>query len=131
MLDQKRVAAMSKMSIYSKGESKKDIKICEYYKFDYISYNVIITSLWLMLIYAGIAACYCVVNIELMLHILLENELKSFLMKLLYGMIGTWLLFGIPSFFVYKAKFEKSQINAQKYYKELYKVNRFYAKEEQ
>lgn len=131
MLNEKRITSMCRMNLYSKGRYKKDVQICEYYKYDYISLNIIITSLWLMFIYAAIAVLYCLVNIDFTLNILMEDELKSFIYKMVIGLVAVWFAFGIPTFFIYRDKYQNAQENAQKYYKELYKVNRMYAKEEQ
>ncbi len=131
MLNEKKIAAMTKMSIYSKGKNKKDLDICEYFKYDYVTHHILITLLWVALIYCGVAAVVCVLNIEYMLEILIDNELYSFLMKLAAGLGSIWLIFTVVCFFIYKKQYEKAQENTQKYYKELYRLNRLYAKEEE
>lgn len=130
MLNEKRIASMAKMSIYSEGENKKNLAICEYYKYDYITVNIIITLLWVALIYAGAVVVYCTLNLETVLVILAEDELYMFLMKLGLLLAGIWSIFATIGFWVYKTQYEKAQISTQRYYKELYKLNRLYAKEE-
>lgn len=73
MLNEKRIAAMTKMSIYSKGENNKDLAICKYYKYDYITLNILITLLWVALIYVAVVLGTCVLNIEGTLEMLLED----------------------------------------------------------
>lgn len=131
MLSEKRIVSMTKMSIYNKGECKKDIEICQYYKYDYVSMNIIITLLWVGLIYVAFAGVVAIINIDNTLDILLEDELKRFLYNHMFGLMAVWGVLGALSFFAYKTRYENAQNNAQKYYKELYKVNKFYAKEEQ
>lgn len=131
MLNEKRIASMTKMSIYSKGKSKRDLDICEYFKYDYITLNMLITLLWIAVIYAGVVAVGCLLNIQVILDVLLEDELFLFLMKIGLGLLGVWSAFAGICFFVYKSQYERAQENAQKYYKELYKLNRLYAKEEE
>lgn len=53
-----------------------------------------------------------------------------FLAKFGISLLIIWTVFAVISFGVYKVQYEKAQINTQKYYKELYKINRLYAKEE-
>lgn len=130
MLNEKRIAAMTKMSIYSKGENNKDLAICKYYKYDYITLNILITLLWVALIYVAVVLGTCVLNIEGTLEMLLEDELYMFLAKFGISLLIIWTVFAVISFGVYKVQYEKAQINTQKYYKELYKINRLYAKEE-
>lgn len=131
MLNERRIASMTKMSIYSKGKNKKDLDICEYYKYDYITLNILISLLWVALIYAGFVAIGCVLNIQYVLDLLIEDLLFSFLMKIGLGLLVIWISFGIICFTLYKKQYENAQVNTQKYYKELYKLNRLYAKEEE
>lgn len=130
MLNEKRIAAMAKMSIYSEGDNKKNLAICKYYKYDYITLNIIITLLWVAVIYAGVVLVGCVLNVEQILQILLADELYMFLVKIGISLLVIWTVFAVIGFWVYKAQYEKAQVNTQKYYKELYKLNRLYAKEE-
>lgn len=62
MLDKRKIRLMSKLTLYEQNQGKRDIKISEYYKKDYVSFHTISTALWVtfgyMLIWGLIALCY-------------------------------------------------------------------------
>ena len=46
MVDISRVKLMSKMAQYDQKVSEEDIKICGYFKNDYVSFKTLTTAIW-------------------------------------------------------------------------------------
>lgn len=129
MINKARVASMTKLAIYKKGNTGKDIEISRHYKFDYISLNMLNCMFWILLIYAGVIACGAVLMFEEVLSLIIANELLAFMIQLAYGLIGLWVITSVLSFFVYRRRYIESHKAGKKHYIELVKLNKLYTKE--
>lgn len=129
MLSEHKIAAMAKMSIYEKGHGKKDIQIYEHFKWDYVSKNMVLASLWMSVIYILIVVGFTLLNIDNFLLKIVNDKFMDVMMMLAFGLLCVWVACGFIFYFVYASQYQKAQKNGFRYYKEMKKLNHIYEKE--
>lgn len=129
MINQERVASMTQMAILNKGNCRKDVEISKYYKYDYITLNMINCMFWVLVLYSGLVCGGVILMFENILSLVIADELLAFMIMLVYGLIILWVITLVFSFFVYRKKYMDAHETGREYYCALAKVNRLYIKE--
>lgn len=130
MLNQDRIRLMTKMAIYEQGKGKKQLPICQYFRKDYVSLQMI-----KMFVYSTLAF-----GILFALTILydLDNWMEKFA-KLNYIKFGTSVVicyliyevvFQLIAVIVFNRSYTKARKGAKQYLGKLKKVEKLYAQEE-
>ena len=114
MLNEKKIALMTKMAIYEQGEGKKSFPMSKYYRSDYLSLRLINATI--------------VVTVAYLL--VLENLVTMDLLKtgkyLLGSYIAVTLINGLITYFVSRCRFRKYRRGLNEYngnLKKLYAMN--------
>ncbi len=129
MLNKKRVITMAKLAMYEKGEKKEYLRISTYHRWDYISFNVIMSMIWATVGYILIAAAWAVSNYaEILSDISIEHMRE--LAMLLGGMwLVVLLVFGVMSGIFYYEKYYQAEQETKYYYRMMKVLNKIYEKE--
>ncbi|MCP1108690.1 hypothetical protein [Ohessyouella blattaphilus] len=129
MIDKRKVQLLTKLSMYEKNEGKEDIKVSDYYRKDYISYNVIAQLLWMTLAYVMIWALVALIilqgskeNLDLTLMIILG-------LLALGGYLILLLVYGIGSYQFYSKKHARARHRVKQYNNGLIRLLRIYERE--
>lgn len=130
MINEEKVILMTKASLYEKKEKKKSLKIMKYFRYDYISMQLLSGWFFGTLSFLLCFGLWGVCNMEYLMDNLHMMDLESFgrnLIMLYIGAILAYLciLLGIS---IYRYQMAKKSVGS--YLKILHKISNVYAQEE-
>lgn len=129
MKEDKRIILMSKMALYDEGNKKKSMKVCNFFKKDYVTFQTIMTLLWATLGYAFVAGGMVFLEIEEITSSLSFDLIIELAILISGGYVITLFVMGAIAVLYYTFKYKQSLHEAKKYYKALGMLNRDYKKE--
>lgn len=126
MLSEERVILMTKMASYEEHEGRKNMKIGNYFRSDYIAIQVLKSILCATLAFLLIFAMFIVYDFEVFMQDIYKMDLVSFARTVLmyYGI--TVLLYGVVSYGIYSYRYSKAIKSLKLYYQNLKKLNSLY-----
>lgn len=129
MLDKKKIRLMTRLAAYDKKNAKRDLKISNYYKKDYVSFNTLSTVVWITIGYAIVAGLYALCNMEM----LLDGLTVTKLLILAGAAIGIYvvliIIYCICASTVYAKKYHKAKLRTKRYYRDLARLDKMGIKE--
>lgn len=129
MLDKKKIRLMTRLAAYDKKNAKRDLKISNYYKKDYVSFNTLSTVIWITIGYAIVAGLYALCNMEM----LLDGLTVTKLLILAGGAIGIYvvlvIIYCICASTVYAKRYHKAKLRTKRYYRDLARLGKMGVKE--
>ncbi len=129
MINEERIMTMAKLEMFEKGKKKADLKISNYFKFDYISLQVIITLIWFAILYVIAYVAYLLYKLD---DILADFSIEAIIELGVTGLsgLGVVLVFGgILSGMYFNEKYIDAKHDSKPYYRELKKLAQLYEKE--
>jgi len=127
MLNEKKIALMTKMAIYEQGEGKKSLPMSKYYRSDYISLRIINTTIVTTIAFFLIAALAVLVNVEKLLDELVSMDLMKIGKNILIVYIVVIIFDVAMTYIVYSYRFKKYRKGLNEYngnLKKLYAINK-------
>ena len=126
MLNEERVILMTRMASYECGEGKKNVKIGNYFRSDYIAVQVLKSVICATIAYAVAFALYIFYDFEIFMQDLYKIDLIAFAKNALtyYGI--TVAGYGILTYIVSTYRHAKAKNNLKRYYHNLKKLNSLY-----
>lgn len=129
MLDKKKIRLMTRLAAYDKKNAKRDLKISNYYKKDYVSFHTLSTVIWITIGYAIVAGLYALCNMEM----LLDGLTVTKLLILAGGAIGIYvvlvIIYCICASTVYAKRYHKAKLRTKRYYRDLARLSKMGVKE--
>jgi predicted membrane channel-forming protein YqfA (hemolysin III family) len=129
MLDKERIKAMVKLSFYEQGKGKEYLKISGYFKKDYVSFNTLLTGLWVSLGFILIAGVYGLMEVENILAELTMDSLFALAREVVIAYLAVLIVFCVISSIVHRQKHKKSKRHVKNYYRDLGHLEKITAKE--
>lgn len=129
MVNEEKIKLMNKMALYEEKYGKEDLKIASYYKKDYISYQTIITVIWVTI---GYAILFGVVVAAFMETFLDEATLLSVVLIILVAIVLYLILavsYGLFASRFYQKKHIRAKGRVKHYVRMLTQLEKFYSKE--
>lgn len=130
MINQKKVALMTKLATYEKENGKKTIPLSKYYKEDYIGLKLINTAIAVTLAYIMFLAVIVLVNIERMMTEIANMDYIKLGKNVLIGYVTFLVVYMIIAFIVYSIRFKKVRESLNEYNANLKKLYNLYKEEE-
>lgn len=130
MLNEKRVKHMVKLASYENGKGAEEIKIYNFFRKDYVSYNVLITLLWITLGYFSFVGLLCLAFMERILENLTYANTVTLIAAFFAGYLLTLILYGVGAARFYKMKHQKAKKGVKRYIKNLEILEKMYEREE-
>ena len=126
MLNEERVILMTRMASYECGEGKKNVKIGNYFRSDYIAVQVLKSVIYATIAYAVAFALYIFYDFEVFMQDLYKIDLIAFAKKTLiyYGI--TIAVYGVLTYVASTYRYAKAKNNLKLYYHNLKKLNSLY-----
>lgn len=127
MLNEDKIALMTKMAIYEQGEGKKSLPMSKYYRSDYISLRIINTAVVTTIAFFLVIAMGVLVNVEKLLDELVSMDLMKIGKNMLIAYIIVIVFQVVMTYFVYSYRFKKYRKGLNAYngnLKKLYAINR-------
>ena len=130
MINQEKVALMTKLAAYEEGQGKKDIPQSKYYREDYISLKRINTAIVVTLAYILVLAMVVFVNVEKMMTQIATMDFVKLGKTVLTYYIVIMVVYMVISYIVYTVKFKRVRANLNEYNGNLKKLYAIYKEEE-
>ena len=126
MLNEERVILMTQLAAYEAGEGKKNVKIGNYFRSDYIAVQILSSVICATIAYGVVFALYIFYDFEVFMQDLYKIDLIAFAKNALiyYGI--TVAVYGVLTYIVSTYRHAKAKNNLKLYYHNLKKLNSLY-----
>lgn len=127
MLNEEKVALMTKMALYEQGEGKKSIPMSKYYRSDYLSLRLLNSVILVSVAYALMVGLVILVNFEWILENLVHMDFVLIGKQILISYLIVVLLYAVLTYFIYGWRFKQCRKGLNEYngnLKQLYLMNR-------
>jgi hypothetical protein len=126
MLNEERVILMTHMASYEAGEGKKNVKIGNYFRSDYVIGQVLKSVVCGTLAFAVLLTLYILYDFETFMQDLYKIDLVSFAKNVLtyYGI--AMVTYAVLTYVVCTYRYAKAKKSLKDYYYNLKKLNSLY-----
>lgn len=128
MINEDKVALMTRMASYESGRGKKDITVLNYFRGDYIGFQVLKSVIAATIAFFLVFAVYIFYNFEKLMQEIYEMDLMAFGKSIIVLYLCTVGAYGVISYIVYAAKYSKAKKSLKVYYGNLKKLSSMYDK---
>lgn len=126
MINEEKVILMTEMASYESGKGKKDISILNYFRGDYIGFQVLKSVIAATFSFLAIFAVYLFYNFETLMQNIYKMDLMAFgksVIILYLCMVGGY---GVISYVVYATKYNRAKKSLKIYYSNLKMLGSMY-----
>ena len=126
MLNEERVILMAQMASYEGGEGKKNVKIGNYFRSDYIALQLLKSILSGTIVYLVVFALYIFYDFEVFMQDLYEIDLFAFAQKVLRYYLISVGGYAVLTYVVCTYRYAKAKNSLKNYYQNLKKLSALY-----
>ena len=126
MLNEERVILMTRMAAYEEGEGKKNVKIGNYFRSDYIAVQVIKAIICSALAFCILFGVYMLCNYKTFMQELYEMDIFAFAKNVLIYFCATVAGYGVLVYVICTCRYAKAKKSLKCYYHNLKKLNSLY-----
>ena len=126
MINEEKVALMTKLAFYEKDKGKKARKVTEFFRGDYVTIQILESVVAATIIYGIVFGIYVFLDFEEFMQNIYKMDLISFARNVLtyYAIfLGCYVAF---TFVHAMAHYYLAQRSLRRYYQDLKKLNAFY-----
>lgn len=129
MLNEERIVLMTHMASYEAGEGKKNVKIGNYFRSDYIAVQVLKSVICGTIAYAVVFALYILYDFENFMQNLYKIDLLAFAKNTLiyYGIFVA--AYAVLTYVICTWRYARAKKNLKNYYHNLKKLNSLYGEQ--
>lgn len=128
MINEDKVILMTKMAAYESGKGKHDITILNYFRGDYIGFQVLKAVIAATISFFLVFAVYIFYNFEIFMQDIYKMDLLSFGKSVIILYLCTVGAYGVISYVVYAFRYSRAKKNLKTYYTNLKKLVGMYEK---
>ena len=128
MINEDKVILMTKMAAYESGKGKRDVTILNYFRGDYIGFQVLNAVLAATLSFFLVFAVYIFYNFETFMQDIYKMDLLSFGKSIIILYLCTVGAYGVIAYVVYSFRYSKAKKSLKTYYLNLKKLAGMYEK---
>ncbi|MCM1056227.1 MAG: hypothetical protein NC517_01260 [Firmicutes bacterium] len=129
MLNEERVILMTQMASYESGEGKKNVKIGNYFRSDYIAVQVLKSVVCATLAFGIVFALYILYDFEMFMQDLYKMDLLAFAKKVLINYAVSVVTYGLLTYIISTYRYVKAKNSLKRYYHNLKKLGSLYGDE--
>lgn len=126
MLNEERIILMTQMASYEKGEGKKNVKIGNYFRSDYIAIQLLKSVVAATVAYAVVLALYIFCDFEQFMIDLYKIDLFAFAQNVLTYYAVVVVGYAILTYVICSWRYAKAKKSLKCYYHNLKKLNTLY-----
>lgn len=126
MLNEERIILMTQMASYEKGEGRKNVKIGNYFRSDYIAIQLLQSVVTATVAYAVVFALYVLYDFEQFMMDLYKIDLFAFAQNVLTYYAVVVVGYAILTYVIYSWRYAKAKKSLKCYYHNLKKLNTLY-----
>ncbi len=128
MMNEEKVILMTRLASYESDEGKKDISIVNYFKGDYIGFQILKSVIAATIAFFALFGVYIFYNFEELMQNIYKMDLLSFgkdVITLYLCVVGAY---GVITYVLFTYKYNKAKKNLRNYYINLKKLAGMYDK---
>ena len=130
MLNEERIRLMTKMASYEAGEGKEYMPIRQFYRKDYVSYEMMKTFITSTISFGILFLCWIVYKMDEITDFLKGRDLPELGVSILIKYAVFVCVYQVIAYAVYTRRYKKATASIRKYYAALKKVEKLQEKEE-
>ncbi|MBO5057783.1 MAG: hypothetical protein J6C64_15700 [Lachnospiraceae bacterium] len=128
MINEDKVILMTRMASYESGKGKKDINILNYFRGDYIGFQVLKSVVAATVSFLAVFAAYVFYNFETLMQDIYKMDLLAFGKSVIILYLCTVGAYGVISYVVYANRYNRAKKSLKTYYNNLKKLAGMYDK---
>lgn len=130
MLNEERIKLMTRMASYEADEGKRMIPIGNYFRNDYISFQVVKTAISASIAFGLIFAMYIYYDFESFLADIYKIDVVVFAKTLLTIYLGVVAVYMLIAYILASYRYSRAKKSLRSYYAALRKLSAMYEEEE-
>lgn len=129
MLNDSRIRLMTQMAAYEEREGRKDIALDEYFRGDYISFQVWKSAIYGTIGFLVVVALYILYNLETFLEELYKMDVVEFFHDLANKYAVVMVIYLVISYCVYVYRYTRAKKHMKRYFSGLNQLYSMYKRE--
>lgn len=130
MLNKEQIRIMTRMASYEEGEGKEYLPVKQYYRKDYVSYEMIKTFVSSTISFGILFLLYMLYSMDALIEELAKMDLVQFGISLLIKYIIFVVIYQVIACLLYNRKYTKATDSVKKYHGDLKKAIRIQERDE-
>lgn len=126
MINEEKVILMTRMASYEDGKGKSDIKILNYFRGDYIGFQVLKSVISATIVFFLLLGVYVLYHFETLMQDIYNMNLLAFGKSIIILYLCVVLAYGVISYVVYSFRYSKAKKSLKTYYSNLKKLSGMY-----
>ena len=119
---------MTRLASYEVNEGKKDISVINYFKNDYIGFQILKSVIAATLSFFALLGVYVFYNFEELMQNIYKMDLLGFGKNIIILYLCVVGVYGVISYVIFATKYSKAKKNLKNYYNNLKKLASMYDK---
>ena len=116
MLSEEKIIRMTKLAAFEKREGKKNLNIVNYYRNDYIGFQVLKSIIAVTISFVAVFALYLFYNFEALMHDVYKLDLMEFGKSVVIIYLCVAEAYGVITYVVYASRYSKAKKKLKHYY---------------
>ena len=116
MLSEEKIIRMTKLAAFEKREGKKNLNIVNYYRNDYIGFQVLKSIIAVTVSFVAVFALYLFYNFEALMHDVYKLDLMEFGKSVVIIYLRVAAAYGVITYVVYASRYSKAKKKLKHYY---------------
>ncbi|MBQ7480424.1 MAG: hypothetical protein IJT80_00940 [Lachnospiraceae bacterium] len=126
MLNEDRIELMTKMAAYENGRGRRDISVNEFFRGDYISFQVLKSALYCTVGFGLAVAMYILYDLEGFLTDFYKMDVEEFARGIATKYAVVLVAYLLISYCVYAYRFSRAKKHMKKYIAQLRELEEMY-----
>ena len=126
MLNEDRIELMTKMAAYESRQGKKDLTVNEFFRGDYISFQVFKSALYATIGFGLVIVMYILYDLEGFLTDFYKMDIAEFVKDIAMKYAVVLVIYLLISYFVYAYRFSRAKKHMKKYLAQLNELEAMY-----
>lgn len=126
MINEEKVILMTKMAAYESGKGKRDMNVLNYFRSDYIGFQILKSVIAATISFFAILAVYAFYNFETLMQDIYKMDLLAFGKTIVILYLCAVGAYGVISYVVYASRYNKAKKSLRTYYASLKKLAGMY-----
>ncbi len=128
MINEDKVILMTKLASYESNEGKKNMSIVNYFRGDYIGFQVLKSVIAATISFFALFAVYAFYNFEQLMQDVYKMDLLEYGKSIVILYLCTVGAYGVISYILYSTRYSKAKRSLKHYYNNLRKLSSMYDK---
>ncbi len=128
MLNEDRIILMTKLASYEQNEGRKNVAIGNYFRSDYIGWQVLKSIISATLAFIVVFALYIFYDFEVFMMDIYKMDLLGFGKQVLFAYLGVIAVYAVISYVICAYRYSKAKKSLHLYYMNLRKLSSMYYK---